>query len=422
MIKLSVVCCVLFFGGLTIADNVPALIWGPFDHYTPALALKSYNGEEFIDVLSEHTTPDTFTLVIAEDQLSTEDLSQCRTTIGNTCFAGIQQVKSKLYLPSVENPLPVMEGFAGSERIEAYLLPNGALSEPLNTDEGGKYVFINFPDEATEETKASKLSRHDQLISKLSADLAAQKINYVIIYTGKRSEHQKRVVRQVASPAPTASSTTSATTSATTTTTAATSTTFRPKQAAADGIFWKRERLLMYYLGLQQVAQDGTVTNIDVQNITVGELTAGRIGVSMVSGANTFAFNVSGDSGYWWAHDFTWNDQAILSNTRIAAVDTFSFHCSPSIDIGTLNKATLIRWTGLQIQPEFGTVAEQGFDSFGDSWDCVGFVSPGIVGGLFVVIMLLFILSIGISWMMDINTMDRFDDPKGKTITISVNE
>jgi V-type H+-transporting ATPase S1 subunit len=421
MIKLSVVCCVLFFGGLAVADNVPALIWGPFNHYTPAVALKSYNGIEFIDVLSEHIKPETIAFVFAEDQLSTEDLSQCRTTIGNTCFRGIQQVKTKLYLPNVEDPLPVVEDVAGPDRVDAILSSNGELSEPLNPDNGGKFYFVNFDDDATEETKASKLSRHDQLISKLSADLAAQNIDFVIIYTGKRAEHQKRVVRQAASPA--TSSTTSATTSATsTTTTAATSTTVRPKQLPAEGTFWKRPRLLMYYLGLQQIATDGTATDIEVASVTVGEIEGGRFKVSMVSGANTFAFNVSGESGYWWVNDFTWNDQAILSNTRIAAVDTFSFHCSPAIEIGTLNKATLIRWTGLQIQPELGTVADQVFESFGDSWDCVGFVSPGIVGGLFVVIMLLFILSIGISWMMDINTMDRFDDPKGKTITISVNE
>lgn len=425
MIKLSVVCCVLLFGGLTIADNVPALIWGSSDHYTSASALKQYTGVDLIDILNEKISENTVSFLITEEQLSTEDLSQCRTSIGNTCFPGIQQVQNKLYLPSVEDPVPVIGDIAGLDRIDVNLLSNGALSEPLNTDEGGKFVFINFPDDTAEESKASKLSRHDQLISKLSADLAAQNINYVIIYTGKRAEHQKRVVRQAVSQAPAASSTTSATTSATSATTTATtttSTTVRPKQLATEGTLWKRERLIMYYLGLQQVAADGTATDIAVSTVTLGPFSDGRFRVAMGAGLNSFAFNVSGESGYWWVHDFTWNDQALLSNTRIAAVDTFSFHCSPSIEIATLNRATWIRWTGLQIQPDFNVVAPPVFESFGDSWDCVGFVSPGIVGGLFVVIMLLFILSIGISWMMDINTMDRFDDPKGKTITISVNE
>lgn len=419
MIKLTVVCWVLLIGGQSIADNVPALIWGPFDHYTPAVALKSYNGYEFIDILSEHTTPDIFTLVVAEDQLSTEDLSQCRTSIGESCFRGIQQVKSKLYLTSVEDPVPTIEDIAGLDKIEVNLLSNGALSEPLNP-EGGKYVFVNFEDDVSDESKASKLSRHDQLISKLYADLSAQNVNVMIIYTGRRAEHQKRVVRQAAvTQASSTVSTTSATTSATTSTTTSST---QPKQST-EGIFWKRDRLLMYYLGLESVSTDGVVTAIVVDSVTLNDAAVTeRIVVSMVSGTNTFAFNVTGEMGYWWLDGFMWNDQTLLSNTRIAAVETFSFHCAPAIDIGTFNRNILIRWTGLQIEPQFATVADQTFDAFGDSWDCVGFVSPGIVGGLFVVIMLLFILSIGISWMMDINTMDRFDDPKGKTITISVNE
>lgn len=51
-----------------------------------------------------------------------------------------------------------------------------------------------------------------------------------------------------------------------------------------------------------------------------------------------------------------------------------------------------------------------------------GFWSPAILAGLFVVFLLIFILLVGLSWIMDINTMDKFDDPKGKTITINANE
>lgn len=53
---------------------------------------------------------------------------------------------------------------------------------------------------------------------------------------------------------------------------------------------------------------------------------------------------------------------------------------------------------------------------------CEGYWSPAILAGLFVVFILIFILLVGLSWIMDINTMDKFDDPKGKTITINTNE
>jgi hypothetical protein len=139
MIKLSLACFVLFFGSLVIADNVPVLLWGPFQHYTPAVALKSYTTDEFIDILSEHTTSDTFTLIITEDQLSTEDLSQCRTADGKTCYQGLQQIKSKLYLSSVEDSVPIIEDVAGLDKTEVSLLPNGHLSEPLSR--GWKICF-----------------------------------------------------------------------------------------------------------------------------------------------------------------------------------------------------------------------------------------------------------------------------------------
>lgn len=57
-----------------------------------------------------------------------------------------------------------------------------------------------------------------------------------------------------------------------------------------------------------------------------------------------------------------------------------------------------------------------------DSFNCVGFFSAPIWSGLFVVFILLAITFYGIIMMMDIRTMDRFDDPKGKTITINASE
>lgn len=302
--------------------------------------------------------------------------------------------------------------------IEVNLLSNGALSEPLNP-EGGKFVFIDFEDNASDESKASKLARHDQLITKLYNKLSSEHQNILVIYTAAHApQHQKRVVRQAATSSSSTSSTTSATTSATTPTTTAANV---PKQEPTQGVFWQRNNLLLYYLGLESVDTNGVATEVPVSNITVDEA-VGKLTVTLAAGSNSFAFNITTDGGYWWLSEYIWNGQAVTTSTRIAAVEFFSFHCSPAIEFVLPNRNVVLRWSGLQVQPEFAPVAEQPFTSFGDSWDCVGFVSPGIVSGLFVVIMLLFILSIGISWMMDINTMDRFDDPKGKTITISVTE
>jgi len=72
-----------------------------------------------------------------------------------------------------------------------------------------------------------------------------------------------------------------------------------------------------------------------------------------------------------------------------------------------------------QIQPFFEPTREV---KFGVAVDCVEFFTSGIWCGIFVVFILLLIGAWGIIMIMDINTMDRFDDPKGKTITIAATE
>ncbi|XP_013380835.1 V-type proton ATPase subunit S1-like [Lingula anatina] len=75
-----------------------------------------------------------------------------------------------------------------------------------------------------------------------------------------------------------------------------------------------------------------------------------------------------------------------------------------------------VRFDNLQIQP-FGSS-----DKFLDASDCVGFFTIGTLSGLMVTLILLLILTWGISMMVNIKTMDRFDDPKGKGITVNVSE
>ena len=59
---------------------------------------------------------------------------------------------------------------------------------------------------------------------------------------------------------------------------------------------------------------------------------------------------------------------------------------------------------------------------FGAAYDCVYFFTVPIWSGLFVCAILAIILTSGLLMIMDIKTMDRFDDPKGKTITINTSE
>jgi len=65
----------------------------------------------------------------------------------------------------------------------------------------------------------------------------------------------------------------------------------------------------------------------------------------------------------------------------------------------------------------------QAFDikknNFGYYNDCEGFFTIPIWMGVVTMLAMLAIVLLGIAMLLSINTMDRYDDPKGKTITIT---
>lgn len=102
----------------------------------------------------------------------------------------------------------------------------------------------------------------------------------------------------------------------------------------------------------------------------------------------------------------------------------FSYHCSQStlffndknaID-KQINDMIYLNITGMQVQIDSKDA------TFSDAYDCVGFTSIPIWTGIFVTAILASIMTWALTMIMDIRTMDRFDDPKGKTITISTAE
>lgn len=72
----------------------------------------------------------------------------------------------------------------------------------------------------------------------------------------------------------------------------------------------------------------------------------------------------------------------------------------------------------LKVQPNL--VQTNGTDTvFGRANYCQGFFTSGIWMAILSSFLLAFILAVGVSCLFNINTMDRFDDPKGKPLTIA---
>lgn len=68
----------------------------------------------------------------------------------------------------------------------------------------------------------------------------------------------------------------------------------------------------------------------------------------------------------------------------------------------------------------------QGFNITGEDFsyasDCAGFFTPGIWMGLLTSLLMVFILTYGLHMIMQLRTMDRFDDPKGPAISVPQSE
>lgn len=171
----------------------------------------------------------------------------------------------------------------------------------------------------------------------------------------------------------------------------------------------------------QTLTLEGNTFALTVENATEDLFIA-----VLTSGAHKLSLETSQSAGTWKIN-FRYNDNVETNekfHARTSAVGygpDWSFGCGELYVESFDHEIVLI---GFQFQPFFEPATEN-LDSrnfTGRVSDCVGYFSPGIWGALFVIIILVSILSYGLTMMMDIKTMDKFDDPKGKTIIVNAQD
>lgn len=221
-------------------------------------------------------------------------------------------------------------------------------------------------------------------------------MNVLVIYTGNDSPSVSRQIRQV-----------------------------KPKQEIPSTItsLDAGNQFLIYLtrFGFKKAVGDLEYTNVVFTSAVLADITETTFTANLAyTGTEKLSIKFILSQGYWAVAQLSWDDLAMVIKTNIAVPTGFSYHCSPLVEFPAAAGYPTVQIEGLQLEAVFTSTDE--FKVFSDSWDCIGFTSAGIWGGLFVTFLMLFILSIGISWIMDIRTMDRFDDAKGKTITINAQE
>lgn len=181
---------------------------------------------------------------------------------------------------------------------------------------------------------------------------------------------------------------------------------------------------MLFALNGLHVIINKVATTIDIQTVTmtITNTTLNEIHMDFVAGDILFFMDLVLSAGTWEVNNVTYsaNRLPLHSAHRIMAAGPASFACLELRLRNPAEKLELI-FDNIQIQPNFDTTIVD-FKTFGRAWQCIGFFSAGIWGGLFIAFLFLFILSIGITAIMSIKTMTKFDDPKGKQITINASD
>lgn len=150
-----------------------------------------------------------------------------------------------------------------------------------------------------------------------------------------------------------------------------------------------------------------------------------RLNVNVIplnaDGKVTLRFSFTWLSGYWYMKSVkitdtnTNKDYNLTTEEEVMASAQFSYHCN-GVTIFSDGSGTELQIKDLQVQPD----SKNG--KFDDANDCVPFTTVPIWSGLFITAILGVGLIIALTAIMDIKTMDKFDNHKTKNLVITVSE
>jgi len=410
-------CFVLLVSGSYGADFVPVFVWEsskPTDVKITSPALKKYSTDEFADFFVNKLSlfsKKPLVVVFTEENLSVEDFSWQDLT-ESSAFPYLESVITRAanvdFLPSVDNPIRALR------RLDKLGYKWQTVQDPdtMTVPElGGVVMEVKLEDAKGDEDRPDFLRRHDKIISRVYSRLVSQRDNVVGVYTGRfnswiEPENEPvlhRVRRLLAESTPNATS-----------------------------LLLNTSNTLIYASNKPNLTVSGVSSNLTLLQTSVTKketatFQSARAKFSTNSSDQIilefFFYNSTSSTGYWSLENVTYSvnspnrtDEIPLTpEFSIIAPVTFSYHCSSK----TVFQGTNVTLTleNFQAQPYMVKSA-----AFGDAYNCELFFTPPIWSGIFVTSILALIMIWGLVMIMDIRTMDQFDDPKGKTITVNVAE
>ncbi|XP_008587160.1 PREDICTED: V-type proton ATPase subunit S1 [Galeopterus variegatus] len=378
-------------------------------------------------------------LLFLQDKLSVEDFTAYGGVFGNKQDSAFSNLENALDLAPSSLVLPAVDWYAVST-LTTYLQEKLGAS-PLHVDLATlrelklnaslpALLLIRLPYTASSGLMAPRevLTGNDEVIGQVLSTLKSEDVPYTAVLTAVRPSRVARDVATVAGglgrqllqkqPA---------------------SAVIHPPVSYNDTapriLFWAQnfsvaykeqwEDLTSLTFGVHDLNLTGSFWNYSFARLS---LTYERLFGTTV----TFKFILANRSypvsaRYW----FTMEHLEIHSNGSVAYFNAsqvtgpsiYSFHCEYVSSLSQ-NGNLLVP----HVQPSSWQLTLQDFqiqafnvmgEQFSYASDCAGFFSPGIWMGLLTSLFMLFIFTYGLHMILSLKTMDRFDDHKGPTISLT---
>lgn len=405
--------------------HVPLLIWGPNYELLKDEAfpfLKQVSSDEFVNHFMKNVLKDNSKrppiLVFVEETLSTEDFSALVTKYENP-FPSLEAIANENnleFLPSVESPVTALS----SSNVKSY----GFTSSDVSLDEleniklkNNVIYLVNLEDADSKEDRPEMLLRHDDRIGKLYNKLIKSNNDIVAILTGRYSSWTEPWAEEVSRIRRQANDTGRANESAPS----------KPAEAKS-GIVLETRSALIYTKKPPVLKIDDKEVNLYSTSGVIDDREKWQRAIFSFTtdlGPLKLRFRFENSSNMYWSLSQvelelpSTNGMVLLTTSRqISAPYDYSFHSSSPVVFS--KGTTSLTFSDIQVQP-WKSPTEQ-LKKFGVAEDDTTFFTIPIWTGLIVVGLLGIILMWALSMIMDIRTMDQFDDPKGKTITVNVTD
>lgn len=356
-------------------------------------------------------------VVFVQDKLSLQDFTQHADVYNPESDGGVfKNVKgfmdelSSLSLPSVHLPGPAIDHIIKTFEGKVHHVKDQDASKIDFDSKLPNLVIVKLTSISDSPNEEEGFRKNDEAIGRVVKQLAKRGVKYSALYTAtssKAAESNKvRTRRGLLSVG------------------ADNSGTFIEY---ANGTLYNSSCILMYVRSINignstqlNDTKSFTMTNhscVDNQTTSLAFTYKNNSEIIMTM---SLIMNVNNVSGYWSIDNATvnWNETTYnVTLSKVSAPWGFSYHCSSLEKLVARNSDFTMSLEGFQLQP---------FDvmdyKFSDGWDCVPFFSEVIWMGLIATLAFVLILLFGFSMLASVTTQDRFDDPKGKTITVNVNE